>query len=87
MLHPADIAKHVRVDVQAEVRDVVNVFGGDQPDDLADFPFRKMARQVGKCVRVDFFLLRQLRYVVQRDTFGFLKWLLVRCRSSASNLA
>ena len=33
---PTDVAQHVRMDVQTEIGQVVNMFGGYEPDDLAD---------------------------------------------------
>jgi hypothetical protein len=38
-LPPADIAEHVGVDVEAEVRHVIEMFAGYEPDDLADPAF------------------------------------------------
>lgn len=59
------------MNVQAEVRQVVHVLGGHEPDDFADFPPRKMTRQAGERLRADFFLPCQLAHVIQRGALGF----------------
>ncbi len=36
---PADLAKHIRMDVQPDIRHVIKMLAGNQPDDLADRAF------------------------------------------------
>ena len=70
LVHPADVAEHVRMNVQADVRQVVNVLGRHEPDDLADLPLGKMQGKARECIGIDPFLLRQLGHVIQRSAFG-----------------
>ena len=67
---PAEVAEHVRVDVQSDVGEIVNVFGGHQPHNLANLAFGKMAGQAREGVRVHLFLPGQLGHVIQRGAFG-----------------
>lgn len=53
------------MDVQSNVRDVVNVLAGGEPDNFADLAFGKVAGQTGKVVRADLFFFREFGYVVQ----------------------
>ena len=57
---PADLAPHIRVDVQSNIRHVVSMFAGDEPDDLADRALGIMARHAGKSVRVHLLVPGQL---------------------------
>ena len=56
LLLPADVAEHVRMDVQADVRHVVNVLGRHEPDDLTDFPLGKMPRHARERVGINLFM-------------------------------
>jgi hypothetical protein len=40
---PADIAEHVRMDVQTDIGHIVKVLAGNQPNDLADLALGIMA--------------------------------------------
>jgi hypothetical protein len=53
---PADVAEHVRMDVQTDIGDIVKVLAGDQPDDLADLAFGIVAGHASKRARLDLFL-------------------------------
>jgi len=67
---PADVAKHVGMDVEADVGDVIQVLAGDKPDDLADLAFGIVTGHAGKRVRANFFVAGQLGYIVQRRALG-----------------
>jgi hypothetical protein len=64
-LPPADVTEHVRMNVQTDVGHVVDVLGGDKPDNLADLAFRIMAGHAGKSLRIHFLVFGQLRDIVQ----------------------
>ena len=49
------------MDVQTDIRHVVKVLAGNKPDDLADLAFGIIAGHAGKSVRVNLFILCQLR--------------------------
>src|SRR5262249_7133553 len=57
-LLPTDVAQHIGVNVQADIRQVVEMLGGDEPNDLADLAFRIVPRQPGKGLGRDLFLFR-----------------------------
>ena len=56
LLLPADVAEHIRVDVQADIGQVVKMFARNQPDNLADPAFGEIARHASKRVRINLFL-------------------------------
>src|SRR5215471_15633673 len=72
-LHPADVAEHVGMDVQADIGHVVNMFAGHEPDDLADPAFRIIAGQASKGVRADLLVRCQLGHVIQCCALGIAK--------------
>jgi hypothetical protein len=53
LLLPTDIAEHVRMDVQADIGEVVEMFAGHEPDDLADFTLGIEAGHGGETIRID----------------------------------
>src|SRR5262245_6191506 len=61
----ADVTEHVRVNVQADIGHVVQVFAGYKPDDLADRAFGVMSAHAGEGVRVYLFVSCQLRHIVE----------------------
>src|SRR5262245_60154774 len=54
---PADVAKHVRVDVQSDVGHVVEMLTRDEPNDFANLAVGIMASQARKRVGIDGFVL------------------------------
>src|SRR5437588_561513 len=65
LLLPADVAEHVRMDIQPDIGHIVQMLTGHEPDDLADRAFRIMTGQAGRGDRVGLFLLGQLRQILQ----------------------
>src|SRR5262245_64714569 len=61
----AYVTEHVRMNVQADIGHVVQVFACHKPDDLADRAFGVMSAHAGEGVRVDLFVSCQLRQIVQ----------------------
>src|SRR5215475_8266736 len=59
------VTEHVRMNVQADIGHVVQVFAGHNPDDLADRAFGVMSAHAGEGVRIDFFVSCQLRHIVE----------------------
>src|SRR5262249_11619274 len=39
LLLPADVTEHIRMNVQSDIGQIVKMFAGDEPDDLADLAF------------------------------------------------
>jgi hypothetical protein len=87
LLLPADVAEHIRMDVQTDIGHIVKMFAGNEPDDLADRTFGIMAGHASKSVWVNLFIFGQLRHIVQCCAFCIVKSGLVPYCSSASNLA
>lgn len=54
----ADVTQHVRMNIQLNVRHVVIVLAGHQPDDLADLAFTEVAGQLGERGGGDLLFLR-----------------------------
>lgn len=65
----ADVAKHVGVDVEANIGHVVDMLAGDQPDNLADLTLGVIAGQTGKSLRVNPLVPGQLGDIVQCCAF------------------
>src|SRR5215471_6584273 len=59
------VTEHVRMNVQADIGHVVQVFARHKPDDLADGAFGVMFAHAGEGVRVDFFVPCQFRHIVE----------------------
>src|SRR5262245_10652253 len=59
------VTEHVRMNVQADIGHVVQVFAGHKPDDLADRAFGVMSAHADEGVRVDLFVSCQLRHIVE----------------------
>src|SRR5215510_11477554 len=59
------VTEHVRMNVQADIGHVVQVFAGHKPDDLADRAFGVMSAHAGEGVRVYLFVSCQLRHIVE----------------------
>ena len=53
LVFPADVAKHVGMDVQADVGHIVEMLARNQPDDFADLALGIIAAQAGKRVGID----------------------------------
>jgi len=54
------------MDVQSDVRHVIDVLGRNQPHNLANLSFRVIPRHPRKSLRIHILVLRQLRHIVQR---------------------
>ena len=65
MIFPADVAQHVRMDVQTDVGQVIKMLAGNKPDDLANLAFGIIPSHARKGVRANFFVLCQLRHIIQ----------------------
>src|SRR5215831_7868296 len=59
------VTEHVRMNVQADIGHVVQVFAGHNPDDLTDRAFGVMSAHAGEGVRIDLFFSCQLRHIVE----------------------
>src|SRR5262249_35932751 len=60
----------LRADVEADVREVVDVLARDQPDDVADLPLRVVSLQSLERLGRHLLVLRQLGRVVERRALG-----------------
>src|ERR1700684_792058 len=65
-----NVAKHVGVDGQAEGGQVVDVFAGDEPDELADGMFGVEAGHMGEGAGLDLLVCRELSDIVEHSAFG-----------------
>src|SRR5215813_1649 len=61
----ANVTKHVRMNVQADIGHVVQVFACHKPDDLADRAFGVMSAHASEGIRLDVFVSCQLRHIVE----------------------
>lgn len=57
LLFPADVTDHIGMDIKADVRHVVKMFAGNQPDDFADCAFGIKAGHTIKRVWAYLFIL------------------------------
>ena len=70
-LFSTDVAHHIGVNIQADIRQVVEVLSGDEPHNLADLTFGIVARKAGESLGCDPLLFGQLTHVVERRALGF----------------
>src|SRR5215831_11054828 len=63
-----EVAETGRTDVKTDVCHVVDVFAGDEPDDVADLTLAVVARQTRKCLGFDSTVACKLCRVVQGGT-------------------
>src|ERR1044072_8663364 len=69
LLSFADVAQHVRMDIEPYISEVVEVLAGYYINDLADLPFRIILRHPGKSIRVHLLVFGKIGHIIQQGPF------------------
>jgi hypothetical protein len=59
----ADVAEHIRMNIQTEIGHIIDVLGGHEPNNLADFSFGIMSREPIESTLTNLLFSGRLRHI------------------------